>query len=953
MEMPPAAATEAPVSVSSGINSNATHDSGVDEKYWRGLLPRLLTIAILTGLILAASVSGVFRPIDDWLQEARFTLLDRPPSGDVVFLEIDAASLQTVGVWPWPRTIHAAIVDRLSELGAKSMAFDIDFSAASAPENDTAFAAALKRAGGFAALAAFEQPAGAGTGTVINTPIAELADASDLMSVDVPIGEGNIVRDYPTSRVVKGRRIPSLGAALAGTGRRQITDGDRLFGINFAIDVGAIDRISAADLLAGKVGADRVRGRDVVIGASAQELRDFFATPRFGMIPGALVHVLAAETLAQGVAMQDAPWPLPVGVIAALALIAAVLGTRLSSIGWLFGATAMAVGVELGAFWLQREQALRVASAPIHIALLTFVLAAIVSDLRLRRRQYAQAAREREFTRAMLRQVIADDFDGVVIVDEAGKILANSRLALDFLTGTISYAGALELPPAFSKLAGDCFALEPAGQVRAPASGELAMPVAGRGLRYLDYVVTVSSINKDDSRRVACLTFRDVTERRAEQERLKFLASHDPSTGAWLRHELIRNMEQQLASASQSEILTLILVEVRRFGSVTSSLGDAVGEHLLQSVLGRLRVEGFDAVARIGDANFGIAVLNLPGRLAALHLLRSLMQRLVEAYTIGDRKITVGFDLGVAIASNAPVTAEALLAQARIAQAAARGSAVNRYKIFSPSMEEEFTEREWIENALRQALAQGEFTLDYQPQFELASGECLGAEALIRWHHPERGLISPSKFIPIAEESRLIIDIGRWALRTACQEVARWPEHLCVAVNLSPLQFQSSELYAEVRDALGRSGVPPTRLTIEITESAFVSGEGDTVALLDQMQAQGISIALDDFGTGYSSLGYLDRLPFDKIKIDQSFIKRMLDDAGAAAIVESVLQLAGKLGKTVVAEGVETADQARLLENFGCQAVQGYYFGRPMAAVDFRKAFGGKSSNSVPTGQMA
>ena len=939
MEMPLAPASETSCRLFSDIITNSTGNASGSGKLWRRRLLTFVTNAILATLILAASAFGLFRPIDDWLQGARYTVLNRPPTGNVVFLEVDAASLHSVGVWPWPRTIHAAIVDRLTQQGAKSMAFDIDFSAASTPENDAAFAAALTRAGGFAVLGAFEQAAGAGAGTVVNMPIAQLAEASDVVSVDVPLGEGNVVRDYPVTRVVGVRRMPSLGAALAGTDLKNIANHDELFGINFAINVEAIDRISAADLLAGKIADDRLRGRDIIIGSSAQELRDFFATPRFGMIPGGLVHALAAETLSQGLAMHDAPWQLLAGAIAALALLFALLGHRLSGLGWKIGAAAMAVGVEFGVFWLQREHSLRITSAPFHVAFFTFVLVGIISDLRLRRKLYAQAAHQREFVRSMLQQVIADDFDGTVIVNEANKILANSRLALDFLEQKAKDSAVQALPVELAKLVSNCFAAEADGRPRQPVSGQLAMSVPGRGLRELEYVITISSIDDEYSHRVACLTFRDVTERNAEQERLKFLASHDPSTGAWLRHELISKMEKHFDGASHAESMTLILVELRRFGSVTNSLGDAVGELLLQSVLARLRAEGHDIVARIGDANFGLVVPNMSGRFAVLHLCRLLIDRLVEPYVIGDRKITVGFDLGVALSSTSGDSADVMLAHARIAQAAARGGGVNCYEIFSPSMEAEFTEREWIETALRQALEQEQFTLAYQPQFDLTSGECLGAEALIRWHHPERGLIAPDKFIAIAEASGLIVDIGRWVMRTACQEAACWPEHMGVAVNVSPLQFHSPEILADIRAALEFSGLPPSRLTIEITESAFVSGEGETAALLVALQFQGVTIALDDFGTGYSSLGYLDRLPFDKIKIDQSFVKRILDDQGAAAIVQFVVQLASKLDKTVVAEGVETQAQARLLQKFGCEAVQGYYFGRPIAAAEFRNKF--------------
>lgn len=929
--------TEAPIVASSRGVANSLIHSGVTDIHWRVKLISVVRSIILAAMIVAAAGYGVFRPLDDWLLGARFSLLDRPPTGTVAFLEIDAASLKKVGVWPWPRTIHAAIVDRLSELGAKSIDFDVDFSAASTPENDAAFAAALKRAGGFAVLGAFEQPAGASTDMVVNTPIAELTQASGVVAVDVPMGEGNVVRDYPTSRVVGGQSIPSLAAMLGGTDHPAIANRNGLFGLNFAINLKAIDRISAADLVDGKVSVERIRGRDIVIGASAEELRDFFPTPRFGMVPGALVHVLAAETLLQGLAMVDAPWYFVAGLIIALGLLAGLVGHRLSGRRWLLAAAALAATVEFGAFWLQQTQALRITSAPIHVAILTFIIAGVVSDLRLRRRLHTQAASEREFVRAMLRQVIADDFDAVVIIDESGKILANSHLALEFMTQNPSVADMPALPPVLAKVVHDCLANKTSGQSKAPTSGELAMPVVGRGIRYLDYVVTMSSIDDKDSRRVACLTFRDITQRRAEQDQLTFLARHDPPTGAWLRHWLIWNMDTKLAHTAPGESMGLILVELRRFGTITSLFGDTTGDLLLKSVLARLRAQGHDMVARVGDANFAIAVMNSRGQFSAPDVCQLLVEQLVQPYSVGGRKITLGVDLGVAVASGCTDKAETLLAQARIAQAAARAGAVNSYKIFSLSMEAEFTEREWIETALRQALTKEQFSLDYQPQIDLASGHIIGAEALLRWHHPERGLISPAKFITIAEESGLIVDIGRWVIQTACQEAAQWPEHVAVAVNLSPLQFESSELVADVRAALKLSGLAPHRLTLEITESVFVTGGVETTALLDALRTYGVGIALDDFGTGYSSLNYLDRIPFDKLKIDQSFIKRILDDSSATAIVEAVLLLSGKLNKTVVAEGIETAEQALLLKKLGCQTAQGYYFGRPMDAVQFRK----------------
>jgi diguanylate cyclase (GGDEF)-like protein len=904
---------------------------------------------LIAGAIIGAAAANLLQPIDDVLVSWRFSALTHRPTGDIVFLEIDASSLQKLGVWPWPRTVHAEIIDRLIALGAKSMAFDIDFSAASTPENDAAFAAALGRAGGYAMLAAFEQPAGGADGRIANTPIPQLAAESEIVSVEVPLDPDGLVRGYPLSRPVDGQAIPSLGSALARLSPR----GDRslagMFGVDFGIDAEAVDRISVADLLSGKVERDRLKGRDIVIGSSAQELRDFFMVPRFGLISGGLVHILAAETLKQGLALRAAPfWPSAL-VIVLLACLAASLDHRLNRIRWLASAAAISLATELVALALQQGQALQVGTAGVQLALAAFVLTGVFADLRFRRKQHAAAEREREFARAMLRQVIADNFDGVIIVDEANKILAMSTLAQEALGGDLAGRDALAvLPQELATVVVDAVAGRAAAGAGASAPRETAIAWPGAATRFIEFVVTVSTIAEKSVRRVACLTFRDVTERRAQASRLKFLATHDPMTGAWAKDEFVANVEARLCVAEPSDRdFAVICIELRRFHLIADVLGLAVGEEVLRSIVARLRADGCEMIARIGDTTFALALAAPPEPRDRAQACQSLIARLCDPYEIDGRRVAVGVSLGVATSATSGRDALTLLAHARIALSAARKIPGNHCKAFSSDMEAALQESQWIETALRRALPEGQFSLHYQPQVDLASGELIGAEALIRWRHPERGFISPAKFIAIAEEIGLIVDIGRWVLQTALREAARWPEALRVAVNASPIQFETSDLLDEVNDAIARAGLGAERVVVEITEGVLIAGDSAISAKLDRLRARGVAIALDDFGTGYSSLSYLDRLPIDEIKIDRSFVQRITNDAGAAAIVRSVLSLASQLGKLVVAEGVETAAQAELLATFGCEAVQGYYFGRPMPAEEFRKLFGAPVSRRV------
>jgi diguanylate cyclase (GGDEF)-like protein len=901
----------------------------------------LVRCLMIAGAIIAAAASGVFQPIDNYFASWRFSLLTHRPTGDIVFVEIDAASLQKMGVWPWPRTVHAEVVDRLIALGARSIAFDIDFSATSTPKSDAAFAAALGRAGGYAMLAAFEQPTDDADNRVANLPIPQLAAQSEIVSAEVPLDRDGLVRGYPLSRRVGGRTIPSMGSALAGPAARAARFPEGIFGIDFGVDAEAIDRISVADLLAGAVERDRLKGRDVVVGASAQELRDFFMVPRFGLVSGGLIHVLGAETLKQGLAMRAAPLWQTALVIVLLACLAASLDYRLNRMRWLVGAVAISAATEGVAVALQHGQALQVGTASVQLALAAFLLTGVLADLRFRRKQHLAAANEREFVRAMLRQVIADNFDGVVIVDETGKVLAMSLLAQEALGGDLTGQQALgALPPALAVVIADAFAERESSAAGAPAPRQAEIAWPGAATRSIEYVVTLSTIAEKGMRRVACLTFRDITERRAQESRLEFLATHDAITGALAQDAFIGAVAARIdAAAPGGRETAVVCIELRRFNLIADVLGLSAGERVLKSAVARLRADGHELVARIGDTTFALAVATAPGRLRVASLCQALITRLCEPYEMDGRKIVVGVSLGVATAATSGRDASTMLTHARIAQSAARKTPGNHGKAFSADMEAALQEGQWVETALRRALAEGQLSLHYQPQFDLLSGALLGAEALVRWRHPERGFISPAKFIPIAEESGMIVEIGRWVLRTALHEAARWPNGLRVAVNASPVQFESSDMLVDVKDAIALAGLSPERVAVEITESILISGEAEASVKLNRLRAIGLSIALDDFGTGYSSLSYLDRLPIDEIKIDQSFVRRIADDPSAAAIVQSVLALASRLGKQVVAEGVETEAQAELLRALGCKAVQGYYFGRPMPAEDFRKLF--------------
>jgi diguanylate cyclase (GGDEF)-like protein len=541
---------------------------------------------------------------------------------------------------------------------------------------------------------------------------------------------------------------------------------------------------------------------------------------------------------------------------------------------------------------------------------------------------------------AALAQVVNDNFSGLLVIDGGGAIVAASRVACEMLAGGRPLAGmraAAVLPADMLLAVGEVLeGATPAAQT------PLAVAVLNEGQDedkrlVLQYAVTASVV-AGASERVACLSFWDVTERRRAEERLSFLATHDPLTGALSRTGLGNAINARFETErGRAEGLAVLAIDLARFKPVNDALGHAHGDMLLKQVVSRLRATGAQHVARLGGHAFALAHPGL-GQSEAAQFCEIVHERLVAPYQLGPHRAIIGADIGVSHSVVSGFDPDQLLSHADMALSVARGSAGKGYATFSPEMDHNLRARQKLETELQQAMKRGEISLMFQPQAALDDGSMVGVEALMRWQHPELGAVSPERFIPVAEETGKIVELGRWILEAACCEVARWPGHLRLSVNVSPIQFELVDVVAEVRAALATSGLPAHRLDIEITEGIFVSNVRATIEALQKLRDLGVGVALDDFGTGYSSLGYLGRLPVDKIKIDQSFVKRLPGDQQAGVIIRAVMMLSEALDKVVVAEGIETADQAWMLRMMGCRIGQGYHFGRPKTAAEMRES---------------
>jgi len=427
---------------------------------------------------------------------------------------------------------------------------------------------------------------------------------------------------------------------------------------------------------------------------------------------------------------------------------------------------------------------------------------------------------------------------------------------------------------------------------------------------------------------------QDITAQKRAEAELARMARYDSLTGL-----ANRTLFMDRACAAIEKLRThgspfaILMLDLDRFKTVNDSLGHAVGDSLLKVVAQRLRhaIPQIETIARLGGDEFAILVSLPDGRKeAATKLADKILAVVTEPYDFENRRFTLETSVGITFAPHDGTNPDALLKNADLALYRAKSLGGNRYCLFEPAMEATARERRELEDDMRRAIARNEFELHYQTIVNAGELDACGVEALVRWRHPERGLIPPDQFISLAEESGLIVPLGEWILRKACADAVQWPSHLKLAVNMSPAQFKHHDLPGVLKSILEQCGLPASRLELEITETVLLDNNEQHLAVLHEIKNLGVSIVLDDFGIGYSSMRYLQMFPFDKIKIDKSFIQSMTNHPDSAAIVCAIAGLGRSLDIETAAEGVETTEQLTLLRSAGCQLAQGFLFSRPV-----------------------
>ncbi|SEL89848.1 PAS domain S-box-containing protein/diguanylate cyclase (GGDEF) domain-containing protein [Bosea lupini] len=881
---------------------------------------------IACGLLALAWLVGLPAAFADLISDKRFLWPKRPASETIALVEIDAPSLARIGVWPWPRRHHAKLIEQLETAGATEILFDVDFSARSNPVDDAAFAEALAKAGGSVVLPTFQQRAGdlnRGLTLHVNRPLPEFAAQSWSAVVNVLPETDGLVRRYGLGARI-GEFLPSFGALLVGRHDEQGAP----FRIDFSIGTDTVPAVSYIAVLDGEPQAlARLKGRKVIVAGTAVELGDRFNVPNGRVIPGSMLQLLAAESLLQGRALQSTGLPLSLVGIVAILVGMVVLWRRTSARARVAIVLWAAASLEVGAFLIQTTWPIIVDTSSWLLLLGAYLIAIALHEIDLR--GLLRGIAERRFQR-----IAMSLGDGLVCLDDQGRIVFwNPGAAKIF-----GYPEADALDKPFTACLADPEQLARLQHAAAVDDHILDLVGLRRNGERFALEASASSWQGTDGRQFG-LVLRDITIKQRERERIRYLAEHDDLTGLLNRHTLGERLAAEFDKGG-APVSALILIGIDRFHHFSDIHGREFADQVLVAFAARLRaLMPADAeAARFADDEFALIAPKEFAAAVANDVARDFGS---AALVFGEWRQRVAVRIGYAVAEPG-WSADHLIGNAHLALEAAILARDEQPIGFAAAMRDRIASQLALEAELRLALEKNQFELFYQPQVLLSDRSVIGAEALIRWRHPVRGLIPPGQFIPVLNNSPLSDAVANWVLATACQQSRQWQlagTPVRVGVNLSPSQLQGSELQDTVAALLDETGLAPELLELEVTEDILIEDAEKAQKTFREIRARGVKIAFDDFGTGYGSLSYLKAFPLDTLKIDQTFVRQLLNDSGDAAIVRATIDLGRSLGLSIIAEGIEDLETANRLKGMGCDEGQGYHFGRPLSAPEFEQLF--------------
>ena len=897
--------------------------------------PHILVVIALA-VVLSTGWHGALR---NALTDLRFAWQSRAASGNVVVVAIDAPSIDQIGVWPWPRRLHAELLHKLESAGAQDVAFDVDFSTPSDPASDEAFVKALREVGGSTILPSFRQPAPNGGAAHINRPLKPFSNQSWPAVVNVAVESDGLVRRYPVGEKLGDALMPSMAVVLAGqdAGRRSP------FLIDFSIRAASIPRVSYADVLHGDAATlDKLRDKKIIVGATALELGDRFSVPNGGIVSGPVLQALAAESILQHRMLR---WTSDAGMILGLGVICLLMmysWRRLASgyrVAVLIAAGAV---VELTAVFVQVRWPFVVDTSLFHIAIIAYLTAIALDEIDFR--GLLGRIAESRFHR-----IAMSLGDGLVCTDADHRITVwnpGASAIFGYMPAEIIGRPFDTLCAAPADGAARPSMRDVARQALLVPGGAVVVEFEGRRKNGETFPVeaSFSGWQGTDGFQYGAI-LRDISVRKREVERVRYLAEHDALTGLANRNMLHAGLASLIAAAERrSSGVALLVLGLDGFQQINDMLGHSAGDLVLRAVAERLRSEadGKAVVARLSGDEFAIALDCAEAGEPIVEFAERIALAFEAPLATGTRQHRVRISIGVAVYPDGGHNADDLLSNGHLALSRAKATRRGSHVIFESAIRQELENRLTLESELALAADHGEFELFYQPQVRLVDGDLVGAEALIRWRHPVRGYVSPGEFMPVVNTSALSERIANWVMETACRQARAWElsgNSVRVAINLSPSQLHSGDLAHAVAALLDATGLTPALLELEVTEDILLHDEGRVLDMFKRIQELGVRVLFDDFGTGYASLSYLKKFPLDGLKIDRSFVLDLLTDSDDAAIVGSTIGLSKQLGLSVVAEGIENRATADFLISMGCKEGQGYFFGRPMPADAFERQF--------------
>ena len=906
--------------------------------------------------LVAISLTGLTGALKNALVDLRFGLSPRPASGGIVVVAIDSPSIESIGVWPWPRRVHGDLIDKLTRAGAADVAFDVDFSTPSTPEFDQAFAKALERAGGSTVLPTFEQRVRSGSGESIhlNRPLPNFAKHAWPAVVNVSTETDGIVRRYPYGKALDGTFLPSMGAVITGI----FEPAKEPLWIDFSIQPSSIPVISYKDVLNEEPSVLRLlKGKKVIVGGTALELGDRFNIPNGHTVSGVVLQALAAELIVQGRLLHELSLLAKLAGPLIIILGMIILWRRTSAMSRAVILVAVAIAVEVGAITIQTKLPLMADTALLHIAIAAYLTAIALDEIDLR--GLLGLIAERRFQR-----IAMSLGDGLICADKNGLITVWNPTA----TAIFGFQSEEMLGCPFDMIcagsadpsAPNSFSILtlPHELLQAPGGKTVELYGRRKNGELFSLEVCFSGWPGSDGFNYGAV-LRDISVRQREAARMRYLAEYDAVTGLANRHALIAHLQDALPKAKSSAAeVALLVIGLDKFQVVIDMFGHAYGEQLICATAEQLVKVCSDAalVARLDGDEFSVVIEGKDAASAAIELAERICRSFSEnPLSVDTRQQSITASVGIAAFPTECRTADEMLSSAHLALYRAKAERRGSYVVFERSIRIELEVRARLEAELASALDRNEFELFYQPKVSLEDDSVIGAEALIRWQHPYRGLLGPAEFMHIVKTSSLSDRLARWVMQTACTQARQWQQNgsdLSVAVNLAPSQLRSNDLVATIEAALRETGCLPSRLELEVTEDILVDDE-KAVEIFRDIRNLGVHILLDDFGTGYASLSYLKKFPISGLKIDRSFVSQLRSDIDNAAIVSSTIGLSTLLGLSVVAEGIEDRGTANLLARMGCKQGQGYYFGRPVPATEFEQRFINGRNDSDKTERMA